>query len=549
MHTFRDDSFNWARTTWPEGADATADITHWEYEPATGLLLAKRDALGKALTYTYEAAGRLKTRTWARHDVSGQPIVTTYAYDQETGELLTASYSDGTTPAVAYGYDRLGRHATVTDGVGDRAFAYNAQTLELQTETIAGLTPAVITHNYEPTDVIGRPSGFTLGSTYQFTYGYEPATGRFQALSWNVNGKQDNATYAYTPQSDLLVSVALASGQHTTYAYEPNRDLKTQVRNAWGNAVVSQYEYAYDAVGRRASVKNSGSAFAAAAFTKWGYDERNQLTQSERYLGNDATNTSNSVPAEARGYHYDPIGNRQSATTAGVPTIYKPNELNQYTAIDSATLSYDADGNLLQDATRKFAYNAENQLLSVEPVAPVTGDARVAFAYDYVGRRVKKTVQTRNGSSWQSDHDLTWVYNGWNPLEERRIAASVTTKKNFVWGLDLSQSIPGAGGIGGLLAAVDASGGQSSFAYDGNGNVSELLAVSGSIAAHYEYDAFGNMIVALGNQAQANAYRFSTKYADDDTKLVYYGYRYYESQAGGWLGRDPAGENGGVNLY
>jgi hypothetical protein len=35
---------------------------------------------------------------------------------------------------------------------------------------------------------------------------------------------------------------------------------------------------------------------------------------------------------------------------------------------------------------------------------------------------------------------------------------STTTVKNFVWGLDLSQSMEGAGGIGGLLAVVDGAG-------------------------------------------------------------------------------------------
>jgi RHS repeat-associated protein len=49
--------------------------------------------------------------------------------------------------------------------------------------------------------------------------------------------------------------------------------------------------------------------------------------------------------------------------------------------------------------------------------------------------------------------------------------------------------------------------------------------------------------------ANANPFRFSTKYCDEETGLVYYGYRYYQPQTGRWLSRDPIGENGGVNLY
>jgi RHS repeat-associated protein len=44
-------------------------------------------------------------------------------------------------------------------------------------------------------------------------------------------------------------------------------------------------------------------------------------------------------------------------------------------------------------------------------------------------------------------------------------------------------------------------------------------------------------------------YRFSTKYTDGETGLVYYGYRYYAPEMGRWLSRDPIAETGGVNLY
>lgn len=36
---------------------------------------------------------------------------------------------------------------------------------------------------------------------------------------------------------------------------------------------------------------------------------------------------------------------------------------------------------------------------------------------------------------------------------------------------------------------------------------------------------------------------------DNETGLLYYGYRHYNSQIGRWVSRDPAEEDGGVNLY
>jgi RHS repeat-associated protein len=46
-----------------------------------------------------------------------------------------------------------------------------------------------------------------------------------------------------------------------------------------------------------------------------------------------------------------------------------------------------------------------------------------------------------------------------------------------------------------------------------------------------------------------NPFRFSTKYQDDETGFLYYGYRYYDPDPGRWLNRDPIEEEGGVNVY
>jgi RHS repeat-associated protein len=60
---------------------------------------------------------------------------------------------------------------------------------------------------------------------------------------------------------------------------------------------------------------------------------------------------------------------------------------------------------------------------------------------------------------------------------------------------------------------------------------------------------FGEVIRATGLMAKVNPLRFSTKYQDDETDLLYYGYRYYNASMGRWLSRDPIGEDGGLNLY
>lgn len=49
--------------------------------------------------------------------------------------------------------------------------------------------------------------------------------------------------------------------------------------------------------------------------------------------------------------------------------------------------------------------------------------------------------------------------------------------------------------------------------------------------------------------AKANPIRFSTKYQDDESDLLYYGYRFYKASTGTWMNRDQYAERGGADLY
>ncbi len=64
-----------------------------------------------------------------------------------------------------------------------------------------------------------------------------------------------------------------------------------------------------------------------------------------------------------------------------------------------------------------------------------------------------------------------------------------------------------------------------------------------------QYSPYGRLLRAEGPMAQKNPFRFSTKYTDDETGLVYYGFRYYSPSLGRFINRDPIEEQGGLNLY
>jgi RHS repeat-associated protein len=146
----------------------------------------------------------------------------------------------------------------------------------------------------------------------------------------------------------------------------------------------------------------------------------------------------------------------------------------------------------------------------------------------------------------------TFIYDAWNMVQESTVSGLQSHVSHFVWGLDLSGTLQGAGGVGGLLCWIEGRDGSPSRpffpSYDANGNITDLVDTNGAVVAHYEYDPYGNTISQSGAQADANPFRFSSKYWDGETGFYYYGYRFYIPSLGRFLNRDPIGEMGGIGL-
>jgi len=210
-----------------------------------------------------------------------------------------------------------------------------------------------------------------------------------------------------------------------------------------------------------------------------------------------------------------------------------------------------------------YTYDAENRLTGVSPATPQPGNARVLYTYDYLGRRVRKVSQARQSDgSWLTVADRLFIYDGWRLLCEQGTYQGNAFRRRYTWGLDLSRTLAGAGGIGGLLAVSDGPTTPADYVYcyDGNGNVGQVLDLapttwnaSAVMVARYEYDPYGRVLSQAGTYADpagnGNPFQFSTKYYDHEVGLIYFGYRYYSPRLGRWINRDPIGERGGVNDY
>lgn len=237
---------------------------------------------------------------------------------------------------------------------------------------------------------------------------------------------------------------------------------------------------------------------------------------------------------------------------AGVTANYTTNSVTAYTNISTSgggfqppSPTYDANGNTftlprLDGTALTLTWNINNEQITA---TNASGDS-TSYQYDALGRRTKR-VETIGGNT-TTPHFFT---NGWN-VELEHNGSDYTNRMS--WGHDLSESLQGAGGVGGLIMVETLpAGGGSPIphfpTYDGNGNITAWVDSAGTVVARQRYDAFGNIIQQQGT-APSN-YGFSTKPMKTITGLLYYGFRYYDPVTGRWPSRDPIEEKGGLNMY
>ena len=490
--------------------DGNGSATSWSYDGRNRPVRKTYDD-GSYCDYAYDGNGNLASR----RDAKGE--VTLYAYNAQN-LLALIDYPEN--DDIVFTYDDLGRRTSMVDGQGTNTWVYDlAGRVATNTQ---GLVGGTVTYAYDAEgnrtsmEVNGVPTG----------YGYDFA-GRLESVSNEVG----TFTYAWHPNADLVQAVACSSGASATNAYDVLRRLTYKGNLDSTGTVVSGYAYAYDPVGLR-----TNQAHADGSGRAYGYDDTYQLVEADGYLAGGGADTN-----YAYGYAYDPIGNYTQVIDRGAAETYWPNSLNQYTNTTTRpVLAYDPNGNLLDDSAQAYGWDQENRLVSA-----TNASGHVEFAYDGLCWKVEQR-EYANGILAKTTR---YLYDGALPVAE--LDGSNNIVRAITRGLDLSQTMAGAGGVGGLLALTthEASGTNSYFYfYDGNGNVVDLIGDDDAVVAHYEYGPFGNMRSASGPLA-GQPYRFSSKEAVDPAGLYYYGYRYYCPGLGRWINRDPVGERKSLNLY
>jgi RHS repeat-associated protein len=151
------------------------------------------------------------------------------------------------------------------------------------------------------------------------------------------------------------------------------------------------------------------------------------------------------------------------------------------------------------------------------------------------------------GGGWVKTNELHIVYDGRLPIQERD--SNNVPLVTYTRGLDLSGSLQGAGGIGGLLARQSTISNELATVFyhsDAVGNVTALMDTQENIVGRYLYSPFGKLTRMTGPMASANVMQFSSKprYRGLDD----FGLRWLYSDIGGFLSNDPIQERGGTPL-
>jgi len=519
----------------PEGqitslTDGAGDTMHFGY--ADGELTSITDPMGQQTVMFDDAAGRM---TWMQDPLGNQtnfsysPLddftqivdalggLTKFAYD---GDRNLTSVTDANANVTAYTYDPMDRRASRKDPLSAaETYAYDGSgNLTSHKDRNGNAT------NYTYDGLNRRTfAGFGYnGSAYQSTISYTWDGG--DRLTQVVDSIAGTIARTYDGLDDLT-DEQTANGE-VSYGYD-NARRRTAMTVVGQPAAAS---YAWDSANRLTGI-TQGSA--SVSFNYDSASRRTTLTLPNgivvAYSYDNDSRVSAMIWTLAGNqigdleYDYDADGHVIEKTGSFAQTnLPQPvtgnsfNADNEMTAFNGTAMSYDANGNLLNDGSNTYAWDTRNHL------SAITGANTASFVYDPLGRRMSKTI----GATATS-----FLYDGLNPVQELQ---SGSPSANMLTGL----------GIDEYFQRTDASG-ASSYLTDALGSTLALANSAGGLATSYTYDPFGNTTIA---GSSTNPFQFTGR-ENDGTGLYFYRHRYYHRGFQRFISQDPLGFIGGINLY
>ena len=497
-------------------------------------------------SYTYEGNvnnGRLATMAYG----NGDSVSYTYdAFDRQR----TAAYNDGTTYHYDYSGDNDLARQYVTDGSGAVTEQYSYQydslgrLIHSRQSTGGGTLVQLTQHMYDNANRLTSQSWQFGGDTFRQSYTYtgqnsdgKQVDGTISAITTTIPGQSViTSTYGYNDLRQLTskgVTVPDQNGKQTKVydrSYTYDRIAEDDGCNWMGTRLASTgytfgsssrgFTYIYDAAGNISRVVTAGTSVPKAAASKeYGYDAQGQLVSEVNGSGT------------TFGYAYDTAGNIRSITKNG--TVTKsfgytnpswPDLLTSVTA-NGATKDILYEGqtqtsDLPSSGNPVTYYNGKDYTFTWtkgRQLASATVDGKqVSYTYDMSGVRTSKTVNgttynytTLSGKVMRQQWDgktLEFVYDDGSQPFAMIYKHGQTTELYY-------------------------------YVLNAQGDVIALLNADGTLAASYNYGAWGNYSVHDKDGKKTtdatfighiNPLRYRGYYYDRETRLYYLQSRYYD---------------------
>ncbi|HDR9797799.1 TPA: RHS domain-containing protein [Burkholderia cenocepacia] len=566
--------------------------TRYGYD-AVGRIASRSDALGQTIAYRYDRLGRLTALTDAnfatyqfRYDPAGRLIEeigfdgksTRYQYDPDSGSLVSIDEAGCVT---SVDVDANGRLLKRVAGESEERFAYDAS---------GRLIDAV--NRYSRVQFFFDPVGnlvrehhaydlFGDRRSYVWHHEYDELGNRRRtvrpdghAVDWLMYGSGhvhgmllDGEERVQFERDDLhreTVRVLSSKVGQRTHYDPAGRVLQQTIQRSTSPAPLAERRYRYDAVGQLSRIEDSRKGG-----TDYRYDPVGRLIEAispvakERFAFDPASNIIDPVrTAETPASRPSPV-RPESTLPVEVPKVLG-NLLKAYAGMH---FEYDARGNLVRKRTpageQEYEWDEFNRLLSAR-VAETARQSQARYFYDAFGRRIAKEVNgERTVFGWDGD---TLAYES----DGERGTHYLYEPGTFV---PLAQYV--AGPVEGIatpewkstdryvpeedpLQKVPERRGDAVVFYyhcDQIGTPQLLTDDDGDVVWEASYKAWGEAreVIARASKAAGivakNPLRFQGQQVDAETGLHYNWHRYYDSDIGRFVSKDPIGLVGGINVY
>jgi RHS repeat-associated protein len=492
-----------------------------------GWVEARSDPSGRADTVRYDRRGNV---TWQKNR---RGVVATFQYNAL--DQPTSRAADGQT--TTYNVSPVGAFSVASNAESKDSIAFDAAGRPVKEFTWRNGTLYERTSVYDPHDLrtsltINQPWTATIGYHYNSKLQLDSLTdvvGRVTSLSYDSDflltavglptsaGLTVSADHpaTHTPSAISYSASAINSVLGADYAYNTSAQLERRI--SWITETEEMgRQFSYDLRSRLtgyADYQSTGDTRDPSCEPTWIINPN---------TGQGCTIAGFRSTSDSSAYDYDKVGNRKDSSATLTPG-------NRLTRFRGDTMAYDADGNLVKrwalggGHTDTLVWNSLGQLVSVTRDGVTT-----SFWYDGFGRRARKQAGSSSTTYiWDGDDLLAALDGGGN-----RVAEYV-----YYPGVDEPHSIRRHASVDSVFY----------FATDVPGHVVGLINIANQLVNRYSYAPYG--VLQDSSISVANSLRFGARELDAETGLYYLRARYYDPSLGRFISEDPAGLDGGINLY